>query len=741
MKLLYSFLSLLLVAIKINAQNILPKAYEITTDTVKGPIMLPDSCWQMLEDIDSKFSLQQVSSPPIAARFFKPSPKNTAGNFLIHTYWTRYILKNAMRANVDICIFGYYPRHEIFSKDASGQWHHQLSGFLQPWSKVDGFKTIRAMPVTIPAGEDVLIYERITKDNRFRFPEPLDDGFIFEKDLVNEDDGFISQFYSNAVFRSLIFGVLLFAALLNFVLFMMVRERVYLYFSLFGLSFGLLRFSDILPAFLLKEHPSAAYFIAEVAFLFLFFSLTQFARSYLNTRKYFPAWDKFLVVLIVYTLCILIADMLIGPFLSENSFSILDKVFRLSEGINGVTILITFFLNIRRSEKKVRMVVIAVLPILLFWLTFFANDLYSILLTKVFGMVEPSFLVLNEKWTFQIEQTCVAWFAVVFSWILLLRFIQLRKEVVQQSLEKERLAREKEIEKSQLIARQKIELEKKVEERTAELKHSLENLRSTQTQLIQSEKMASLGELTAGIAHEIQNPLNFVNNFSEVNKEMVSEASEEMDKGNYNEVKNILNDIKDNSEKINHHGKRADAIVKGMLQHSRSSSGQKELTDINALCDEYLRLAYHGLRAKDKTFNAKFETEFDPSIGKINIVPQEIGRVILNLINNAFYAVSERKKQSSDDYEPTVTIKTKSIQPPSGGRGVQIKVIDNGGGIPQNVVDKIFQPFFTTKPTGQGTGLGLSLSYDIIKAHGGEIRVETKKGEGSEFIIQLPIQI
>ena len=175
-----------------------------------------------------------------------------------------------------------------------------------------------------------------------------------------------------------------------------------------------------------------------------------------------------------------------------------------------------------------------------------------------------------------------------------------------------------------------------------------------------------------------------------------------------------------------------------MLQHSRVSTGQNESTDINALCDEYLRLSYHGLRAKDKSFNAKFEANFDPSIGKINIVPQDIGRVLLNLINNAFYTVSEKKKQSSGDYEPTVTIETKSIQPPSGGRGVQIKVSDNGGGIPQNVVDKIFQPFFTTKPTGQGTGLGLSLSYDIIKAHGGEIKVKTKEDEGSEFIVQLP---
>ncbi|MBK7290559.1 MAG: two-component sensor histidine kinase [Chitinophagaceae bacterium] len=278
------------------------------------------------------------------------------------------------------------------------------------------------------------------------------------------------------------------------------------------------------------------------------------------------------------------------------------------------------------------------------------------------------------------------------------------------------------------------ELEKLVEERTKDLKKSLSDLKETQAQLIQSEKMASLGELTAGIAHEIQNPLNFVNNFSEVNKELVDELQQELKAGKIDDAIEISNDIKANEEKINHHGKRADAIVKGMLQHSRSSSGSKEPTDINALADEYLRLAYHGLRAKDKTFNATMKTDFDKSIGNVNIIPQDIGRVILNLITNAFYVVNEKKQQMKDGYEPTVTISSKKV-----GDKIEVSVTDNGNGIPQNIVDKIFQPFFTTKPTGQGTGLGLSLSYDIIKAHGGELKVETKENEGTTFIIQLPI--
>jgi signal transduction histidine kinase len=271
---------------------------------------------------------------------------------------------------------------------------------------------------------------------------------------------------------------------------------------------------------------------------------------------------------------------------------------------------------------------------------------------------------------------------------------------------------------------------------------ALEDLKTTQSQLIQAEKMASLGELTAGIAHEIQNPLNFVNNFSELNDELLKELKAEAENGNLEEVKAIAKDIQFNSEKINHHGKRADAIVKGMLQHSRTNSGQKEPTDLNALANEYLRLAYHGFRAKDKTFNATLKTDFDESIGNINIIPQDIGRVILNLINNAFYAVDEKKKLGNENYEPGVTVVTRSVKPPPSGGGlgtVEIKVKDNGNGIPQKILDKIFQPFFSTKPTGQGTGLGLSLSYDIVKRHGGEIKVETKEGEGCEFIIQLPL--
>ncbi len=268
---------------------------------------------------------------------------------------------------------------------------------------------------------------------------------------------------------------------------------------------------------------------------------------------------------------------------------------------------------------------------------------------------------------------------------------------------------------------------------------ALAELKQAQAQLVQSEKMASLGELTAGIAHEIQNPLNFVNNFAEVNKELIEEMQAEINSGNLEEVKSIAASIKENEEKIYHHGRRADAIVKGMLQHSRSGAAVKEPADVNKLADEYLRLAYHGLRAKDKSFNATMVTDFDKNINAIPMIPQDMGRVLLNLYTNSFYAVAEKKKQKEQEltgthsYEPAITVSTKKM-----GNRVLVSVKDNGNGIPQRVLDKIFQPFFTTKPTGQGTGLGLSLAYDIVKAHGGELKVETKEGEGTVFTIQLP---
>ena len=383
-----------------------------------------------------------------------------------------------------------------------------------------------------------------------------------------------------------------------------------------------------------------------------------------------------------------------------------------------------FWLGIKHKKTGFGILVtgwtIAMLGVLLFVLDIFnwfpeSSITLSILRTVFAALIVPLTYALHLAWEFRSANK------------------ELRLQLKQvQGLSEKTLRQEKE--KQQILSSQKEMLEQQVAERTAELKQSLENLKSTQAQLIQSEKMASLGELTAGIAHEIQNPLNFVNNFSDVNQELLVELKDEADKGNIDDVKAIADDVINNEQKINHHGKRADAIVKGMLQHSRASTGTKEPTDINALADEYLRLSYHGMRAKDKTFNASLRTNFDTTIGKLNVVPPDIGRVLINLFNNSFYAVSEKKKIMGNGYDPIVSVSTKKVDSKA-----EIRVKDNGNGIPPKIVDKIFQPFFTTKPTGQGTGLGLSLSYDITKAHGGMIRVETREGVFTEFVVQLPL--
>jgi two-component system, NtrC family, sensor kinase len=447
---------------------------------------------------------------------------------------------------------------------------------------------------------------------------------------------------------------------------------------------------------------------------FIAFFLLRYGRKILRNSGEGARWDK-PILYFSYAIIILFA----ADILSHENF--------IFKWIWHFILLAILAVAIFREEFSItRTICYAVLP---FALVSFFKDAFESISTEKFKLID-SYLNIAVPFT--------------FVWMIVMIFVS-RKQ--QKALQIERSKTLQEEEQRKLVAARKEELEKIVAERTAELRsqkeqveQALANLKATQTQLIQSEKMASLGELTAGIAHEIQNPLNFVNNFSEVNTELIAEMKQAIEKGNFEEVNAIAKDIEDNEQKIIFHGKRADSIVKGMLQHSRSSGGVKELTDINALADEYFRLAYHGLRAKDKTFNAVIKTDFDENIGSINICPQDVGRVILNMITNAFYSVTEKKKQldqmkDNNDYQPTVSVSTRKVK----GK-VEIKVSDNGEGIKQNIINKIFQPFFTTKPTGKGTGLGLSMSYDIItNGHNGEIKVETKEGEGSTFIIILPL--
>jgi len=441
--------------------------------------------------------------------------------------------------------------------------------------------------------------------------------------------------------------------------------------------------------------------------------VSQRLRKFCKDNK-LPEWERFFKRSLFFSVFLFIVEMSLSA----------DYITRWIWHIYLIG-LIGFCLK-QKELKQLRMLFWSFAPIILFS---FLKDLVEVTSHELF-----------KKWDSYFDIGIL----VSFIWLIAIFFSHNRQMKI---MEKERIKRLHEDELNRAIAIRKVELEGLVAERTAELmeqkeelQHAITELRTTQTQLIQSEKMASLGELTAGIAHEIQNPLNFVNNFSELNIELSAELKEELVKLGLPEdarinLEEIIDDIIRNEEKINHHGKRADSIIKGMLQHSRASSGKKEPTDINSLVDEYLRLSYHGLRAKDKSFNASFQTNFDETIGKINIISQDIGRVILNLFTNAFYSVSEKKKLNSSGYEPTVYVQTKKA-----GDKVEIVIRDNGTGIPQKLIDKIFQPFFTTKPTGQGTGLGLSLSFDIIaKGHGGELKVNSKEGEYAEFIIILPI--
>jgi len=452
----------------------------------------------------------------------------------------------------------------------------------------------------------------------------------------------------------------------------------------------------------------------------------QVLRKLLETAERLPLWDKFLSK--VWIVSVL--------FIGMSFYPPLNVVVEWYPKLLYVIVFITVYLlrNYRpalfdaskkvstdrvyllRNYRPARLLSISLLPIGVVYLT-----------NLLVEFINPDFFKQNIA-SFNSALAFAAFWLIGFG---IYAITQIRKE---------RKLRTKLQEESQIAEARKAELEHLVTLRTNQLtlqneklETALAELKSTQSLLVQSEKMASLGELTAGIAHEIQNPLNFVNNFSEINTELIDELLVAIEKGKMDDVKAIAEDIRANEERIGHHGKRADGIVKGMLLHSRSSSGQKERTDINALADEFIRLCYHGLRAKEKSFNATIKTDFDATLEKINIIPQDIGRVVLNLLTNAFYAVDEKKKAGVENYEPTVSISTKKI-----ADKVEIIVIDNGNGIPQKVLDKIFQPFFTTKPTGQGTGLGLSLSYDIVRAHGGELLVDTQNGEGTSFCIKLP---
>jgi signal transduction histidine kinase len=504
------------------------------------------------------------------------------------------------------------------------------------------------------------------------------------------------------------------------------KQKANLYFSLSTFSFGI---GDSLYIVLLTSSDVAFTTYAAVAcwlLLWVFYNMFFFLAIYslFAPRKGFSFW-------------LVICSLLVGAFFLFTNYQ-WTFILGLSLPVSIMTIeLLRISLHaFRKSRRGVSIVIIGLVCYLIF---------LNIFILMLYGFLPDPAITPNYNLSDIIYRIYIGCVPISLSIYLAREYAFTGKELEQRLIEVQQLSEQtiaQEQEKRQILADQNEILEKQVAQRTSELNHqkeelqsTLKHLKDTQTQLIQAEKMASLGALTAGIAHEIQNPLNFINNFSEVNRELIAEMKQEIDEGNIDEVKAIAKDVEENEVKINHHGKRADAIVKGMLQHSRGVIGDRQPSDINELVEEHLRLAYHGYRAKDQSFNADISTDYDPNVEQLSIVPQEIGRVLLNLFSNAFYAVSEKKKQLSGTFEPVVSVSTQKK-----GDQVVITVSDNGMGMPQKVAEKVFQPFFTTKPTGEGTGLGLSLSYDIVtKGHGGEMRVESKEGEGTEFIFSLPL--
>jgi len=727
-------------------QTLLPPVFEITSDTAYIQT-INSSRYQMLEDKAGKWTINDVTTLPLSDNFYYRNEKSSTRDTLSNVYWFRYKLKNSMDHEAKISLNSESEYDDFYLLEPDGKWKHFVSGVFNNWEKKDGLKYFNCIPLVLKPDEELNIYQRIKND-----AAGLVSGFaisILSAEKVQKNESLVvheNYFKKMHIEEAFVVGLLFLAVFFNLFFFRIVHEKVYLYFALFVLFLCINRLYNISYSFFMIENAEWLRYMyyLKFAWVFIIFFLIQFFRHFFETKSRYPRWDKWLIGLAILNIIFYIIRFL-SKIYFKNAYSLLPlTVANITFFFVPLSIIITLFLYTHSHDKSLRLVIIGSFPLMIFYL-----------LDSLDGVAEALHITLGFSTFFEtlnfyfreLEIICVTWMVLFFSWILFMRYDKLIKENAQIALDKERFAKEKEMEKNELISRQKVELEQQVAERTANLKQSLEDLKSTQTQLIQAEKMASLGELTAGIAHEIQNPLNFVNNFSEVSTELVDEMNDEIDKGNLGLVKEIACDLRQNLEKINHHGKRADAIVKGMLQHSRTSSGVKEPTDINALADEYLRLAYHGLRAKDKTFNVTMKTDFDETIGKINVIPQDIGRVILNLITNAFYAVTEKKQQLAKNlsglenltglkgYEPNVWVSTKKLS-----NSISISVRDNGNGIPDKVLAKIFQPFFTTKPSGQGTGLGLSMSYEIVtKAHGGELKVDTKEGESAAFTIFLPL--
>ena len=706
MKLLF-YISILLITLTIKAQ---PGTTGSSIDSVyivdpKVQVHNLKNFTSVLIDSSNKLTIQEIASGKLNSRFQPHSGMVQLEAQPYITYWLKLTLSVSsdvqnwwllLTSSPEIGVITQHGYVDAWVIDRTNHvTQHERTGVLVPRSQ----KSIKENPAlnrvffSAKAGETKNVYLRIYNE--------FDPGITSSIQLRNPVAGFPTEKYLGLIFGS---GAAFFFSIISFFFFFFVRDKAYLFFGLYALTLSqhyLILHPDI--PFIDVYMPEYPYLVTPVFMLltiggFIFFAL--FGRSFINLAQLSKRLDT-IVKWVIIVWCAYLITMLTLMIVTRRLF-FYEGHFIFMFLFILFLIRVAFFKTILARFYVAGALWLLCFTILgIFWYDALPFNPWPIgqggqILIYAAGLAYK--MRLNEKARAQAD-------------VIRLRNVELANLYEESRRQKE-----------------EIEVQKKHAD------DALVELKAAQAQLIQNEKMASLGELTAGIAHEIKNPLNFVNNFSEVNTELIDEMQQEIDKGNLSDVRSIATSIQNNLQKITNHGKRADDIVKSMLQHSRTSTGVKEPTNINALADEYLRLAYHGLRAKDKSFTATTKTDFDESIGNINIIPQDIGRVILNLITNAFYATSEKLKINSTAYEPIVSVSTKK-----GKDKVEVKVKDNGNGIPQKLLDKIFQPFFTTKPTGQGTGLGLSLSYDIVKAHGGELKVHTKEGEGSEFIIQLPL--
>ncbi|WAC14308.1 sensor histidine kinase [Dyadobacter pollutisoli] len=656
----------------------------------------------LLEDKAGKLTIDQVSSGKYAAAFVPSSKPILNFGITESFYWLKFRMDNETDDNLLLEMAqSFLPVCDFYYRGNGGVWQVQRAGYEVGVGQKQVKHHFPLFP--LPKGD----HDFYVRFQSFSPPTPVR--------IWNEEVYEVKANYQKLIY-GLYEGILLFVVINNILLFFSFRRLSYLHYAVVVLLYAatVAAVSDgFLPYVISKPDMMFWYrLIPELNMPVLWL----YCILFLEVKKYLPGFYNYTLALLAYFILIIV----VSQFLPLSQVLLVNQ-------INAVMLfgsIVWLGIAVRRKGNVLGYYLA---------LTYLVFCFFVVLEAVYIQTGYPSYF-------FEISHVSVAILLEVFflSYLLSKRFEWEKKDIENQRAVAQLQLLEKTLENEKIVREQNVSLEQKVTARTAELNQSLQNLKSVQNQLIQAEKMASLGELTAGIAHEIQNPLNFVNNFSEVSTELLDEIRDERSKGaeRDEELEGVLlEDLTENLQKITHHGKRADAIVKGMLEHSRIGSGQKELTDINLLATEYGRLAYHGLRAKDKGFSPELVFDLDPHLVKTRTVGKDIGRVMVNLVSNAYYAVNQRKL-TEPDLNPVITVSTRTL-----GNEMEIRVKDNGAGIPENLRQKIFQPFFSTKPTGQGTGLGLSLSYEIVvMGHNGRLELESSVGTGSEFIVIIPVE-